>query len=145
MHASVNMERPAAALMLAFCLIGCANLWQFDDLLPAPDDARANPGDADDASNAADVALQAPAAAIAVAPPTALPSASPAPDAASEIDAGPSQQGASNDTGGPACSGPRIACNDQCINPKNDDHHCGGCNIACMAGASCKHGVCVAN
>lgn len=55
-------------------------------------------------------------------------------------DAGPTS--ASDAPGGSGCTAGLIDCGGRCVDPSRDPSACGGCGIACGAGASCLSGVC---
>jgi hypothetical protein len=47
------------------------------------------------------------------------------------------------DTTDALCDSPRIICNGACVDPTSDPTNCGGCGLACDAGATCQLGTCV--
>ena len=49
-------------------------------------------------------------------------------------------EGSANDA--TVCEGYREACGGRCIDPDNDDDHCGGCNNACPGEQQCSSGSC---
>src|SRR6185437_8749975 len=51
--------------------------------------------------------------------------------------------GAGDGAGG-ACSAPRARCGDACVDVGSDPSNCGGCGVACAAGATCVEAQCIA-
>lgn len=44
--------------------------------------------------------------------------------------------------GGPTCGGGLVECAGQCVDPRSDPRHCGGCGRACAPGVDCRLGTC---
>ncbi len=65
-----------------------------------------------------------------------------------QTDTGTTGSGGSTSTGsggegGSACASPKLLCGNDCVDPQTDKAHCGECDHACPAVATCAEGVCV--
>jgi hypothetical protein len=139
------MERTALTILgtLVFCVAGCADIWQFEDLQAASDapspDAVAILDDAAIAEAESDGGASV--LAMAPAPHPVAAAVDPVPDAA------PEARCASCTTSALAimCPGPMSACNGKCVDTKNDTENCGGCGAVCSSGGTCHKGMCTAH
>jgi stigma-specific protein Stig1 len=163
------MRSIAGSVTLLVALSGCADIWQFDELRRAPQEEAAagdgmrGEGDSD-ASAALDGARTAEASPTTVPPdaPGGNAGEGPASDAdvsaadvsaadvsaadvsAADVSAADGSPGGETsapiDSAAPPCA---FTCSGQCVDPLTDPGNCGGCGIACSAGASCLVGLCL--
>lgn len=64
-------------------------------------------------------------------------------DGGRPVDGGNGTDSGGTDAGAPSgCSSPLLTCGDECVDPRTDERHCGGCEDACASGSFCVASVC---